>query len=83
MAGPSATVDVNSTVATTNWLPEGLHYLLPPQVQPNMKKLGLAVAGHSRGGKAAFALVLEKAATSLKFSALIGIDPVDGLGKGL
>jgi chlorophyllase len=69
------------TVATTNWLPEGLHYLLPPQVQPNMKKLGLA--GHSRGGKAAFALVLEKAATSLKFSALIGIDPVDGLGKGL
>ncbi|XP_062161714.1 chlorophyllase-2-like isoform X4 [Alnus glutinosa] len=80
VAGPSATVDIDSTVATTNWLLEGLHYLLPPQVQPNMKKLGLA--GHSRGGKAAFALVLEKAATSLKFSALIGIDPVDGLGKG-
>jgi chlorophyllase len=81
LAGPNANVDINSTVATTNWISEGLHYLLPSHVQPNMRKLGLA--GHSRGGKAAFALVVEKAATSLKFSALIGIDPVDGICRGL
>jgi chlorophyllase len=80
VAGPDATDDIKSTVATTNWLSEGLHYLLPPHVQPNITKLGLA--GHSRGGKAAFAVALEKAATSLKFSALIGIDPVDGMDKG-
>ena len=80
MAGPDITDEIKSTAATTNWLSEGLHYLLPPNVQPNIKKLGLA--GHSRGGKCAFALALEKAATSLKFSALIGIDPVDGMDKG-
>ncbi|XP_059447118.1 chlorophyllase-2 [Corylus avellana] len=80
VAGPDATDDIKSTVATTNWLSEGLHYLLPPHVQPNITKLGLA--GHSRGGKAAFAVALGKAATSLKFSALIGIDPVDGMDKG-
>ncbi|XP_062150065.1 chlorophyllase-2 [Alnus glutinosa] len=80
LAGPDATDDIKSTVATANWLSEGLHYLLPPHVQPNLRKLGLA--GHSRGGKTAFAVALEKAATSLNFSALIGIDPVDGMDKG-
>jgi chlorophyllase len=80
VAGPDATDDIKSTVATANWLSEGLHYLLPPHVQPNLRKLGLA--GHSRGGKTAFAVALEKAATSLNFSALIGIDPVDGMDKG-
>nr|WAU86936.1 birch protein [Betula platyphylla] len=80
VAGPDATDDIKSTVATTNWLSEGLLYLLPPDVQPNIRKLGLA--GHSRGGKTAFAVALEKASTSLKFSALIGIDPVDGTDKG-
>jgi chlorophyllase len=80
MAGTDATVDINSAAETTNWLPQGLHYLLPPLVQPNMRKLGLA--GHSRGGKAAFALALKRAATSLKFCALIGVDPVDGLPNG-
>ncbi|KAK4357143.1 hypothetical protein RND71_022753 [Anisodus tanguticus] len=42
-------------------------------------------ADHSRGGKAAFALALGKVAnvsTKLKFSALIGIDPVDDIDKG-
>lgn len=80
MAGPDTTDEIKSTAAITNWLSEGLHYLLPPHVQPNINKLGLA--GHSRGGKVAFALALDKEATSLKFSALIGIDPVDGMDKG-
>ncbi|XP_055813559.1 chlorophyllase-2-like [Solanum dulcamara] len=81
--GADTTKEIKSTAEITNWLPEGLHHFLPSQVEPNLKKL--ALAGHSRGGKAAFGLALGKVAnvsTKLKFSALIGIDPVDGMHKG-
>jgi chlorophyllase len=55
--------------------------ILPPHVQPNLTKL--SIAGHSRGGKVAFALALGKVASSpLEISALIGIDPVDGMDMG-
>ncbi|EOY05782.1 hypothetical protein QUC31_016603 [Theobroma cacao] len=81
VAGADATDEIKSTAAITSWLSkEVLQGLLPPYVQPNLSKLGLA--GHSRGGKVAFALALEKAMTTLKFSALIGVDPVDGMDKG-
>ncbi|KAF9673759.1 hypothetical protein SADUNF_Sadunf10G0057400 [Salix dunnii] len=80
VAGQDSSDEIKSVTATTNWLSEGLHHLLPPHVKPNLSKLGLA--GHSRGGKTAFASALEKAATTLKFSALIGVDPVDGMDKG-
>lgn len=80
MAGPDSTDEIKSTAAITNWLSEGLQGFLPANVRPNLSKLGLA--GHSRGGKTAFGLALRKAATKLKFSALIGIDPVDGMDKG-
>ncbi|KAK3190118.1 hypothetical protein Dsin_029679 [Dipteronia sinensis] len=81
VAGADSTGEIKSAAATTNWLSEGgLRDVLPPNVHPNLSKLGLA--GHSRGGKTAFALALTKAATTLKFSALIGIDPVDGMDKG-
>ncbi|XP_031278169.1 chlorophyllase-2, chloroplastic [Pistacia vera] len=80
VAGADATGEIKSAAATTNWLSEGLHGLLPPNVKANLSKLGLA--GHSRGGKTAFALALMKASTTLKFLALIGVDPVDGMDKG-
>ncbi|KAK6254897.1 hypothetical protein SCA6_016202 [Theobroma cacao] len=81
VAGADATDEIKSTAAITSWLSKKvLQGLLPPYVQPNLSKLGLA--GHSRGGKVAFALALEKAMTTLKFSALIGVDPVDGMDKG-
>ncbi|KAL3507788.1 hypothetical protein ACH5RR_033170 [Cinchona calisaya] len=80
MAGPDATEEINATAEIANWLSEGIQNLLPSKVQPNLAKL--ALAGHSRGGKVAFAVALGKAVTSLKFSALIGIDPVDGPEKG-
>ncbi|KAI6683618.1 hypothetical protein NL676_029531 [Syzygium grande] len=82
VAGPDTTDEINSAAATTNWLHRGLAGLLPPQVRPNLAKL--AVAGHSRGGKAAFGLALGKPPTQLvlPFSALLGIDPVDGMDKG-
>ncbi|KAE8686267.1 DNA-directed RNA polymerase III subunit RPC9 [Hibiscus syriacus] len=41
-----------------------------------------AAITNCRGGKVAFALALQKAMTTLKFSALIGVDPVDGMDKG-
>ncbi|XP_022748971.1 chlorophyllase-2, chloroplastic-like [Durio zibethinus] len=81
VAGPDATDEIKSTAAITNWLSNGaLQALLPLDVKPNLSKLGLA--GHSRGGKVAFALALQKAMTTLKFTALIGVDPVDGMDKG-
>ncbi|KAG9129727.1 hypothetical protein Leryth_015436 [Lithospermum erythrorhizon] len=80
VAGPDTTEEIKATAAITNWLSEGLPKFLPLNVQPDLKRL--ALAGHSRGGKVAFALALRKSDTSLKFSALIGVDPVDGMDKG-
>ncbi|KAI8566304.1 hypothetical protein RHMOL_Rhmol02G0030100 [Rhododendron molle] len=82
VAGPDTTDEIKSAAAVTNWFSEGLNKVLPTNVWPNLSKI--ALSGHSRGGKAAFSLALGKTATlkSLKFSALIGIDPVDGMDKG-
>ncbi|KAL5975511.1 Chlorophyllase-2 [Asimina triloba] len=79
-AGPDSTDEIKSAAAITNWLSDGLQHVLPKHVHPNLSKL--ALAGHSRGGKVAFALALGHAKTSLKFSAIIGVDPVDGMDKG-
>lgn len=48
------------------------------QWRPNLSKLTLA--GHSRGGKTAFCMLLGLADSplSIQFSGLIGIDPVAG-----
>ncbi|KAI3811399.1 hypothetical protein L1987_21120 [Smallanthus sonchifolius] len=80
--GQDATTEIKYVAEITNWLEEGLPKFLPPQVNADMTKLVLA--GHNRGGKVAFALALNKLKTELKlkFSALIGIDPVDGMDKG-
>lgn len=82
VAGPDTSDEIHSAAAITNWLSEGLCKVLPPNITPNFSKL--ALAGHSRGGKTAFALALKKLniTTNLKFSALIGVDPVDGMDKG-
>ncbi|XP_042516480.1 chlorophyllase-2 [Macadamia integrifolia] len=80
VAGPDTSEEIKAAAAITDWLSAGLQYVLPPDVRPSLTKLGLA--GHSRGGKAAFALALGYTTTSLKFSALMGIDPVDGMDKG-
>ncbi|KAL0348896.1 UNVERIFIED_CONTAM: Chlorophyllase-2, chloroplastic [Sesamum angustifolium] len=77
VAGADATEEIKITAEISSWLSQGLAHFLPPHVEPNLSKLGLA--GHSRGGKVAFALALTK---SLKLSALIGIDPVDGMDIG-
>ncbi|KVI11785.1 Chlorophyllase [Cynara cardunculus var. scolymus] len=80
--GSDATEEIEDVVAISNWLPEGLQKFLPSGVHADLKKLGLA--GHNKGGKEAFAIALNKFHTklNLKFSALIGIDPVDGTEVG-
>ncbi|KAG4991970.1 chlorophyllase-1-like isoform X2 [Glycine soja] len=60
-----------------DWLAEeGLQPLLPENVEAKLDKLVLS--GHSKGGKTVFAVALGYAKTNLKFSALVGIDPVAG-----
>lgn len=80
VAGPDSEEEIRNVAAITDWLVDGLNSVLPQGVTPNLHKLVLA--GHSRGGKVAFALALRHAQTKLKFSAVIGIDPVDGMDKG-
>ncbi|KAF3975225.1 hypothetical protein CMV_001497 [Castanea mollissima] len=71
--------EIESAAKVTDWLSSGLQPQLPENVEANLQKL--ALAGHSRGGKAAFALALGYAKTSLKFSVLLSIDPVAGCTK--
>ncbi|KAK6164180.1 hypothetical protein DH2020_001044 [Rehmannia glutinosa] len=68
--------EIKTAAKVTNWLPKGLPISLPQNVKPNLSKL--ALMGHSRGGKTAFALALghDHEPTSLKFKALLGLDPV-------
>ena len=61
----TGTEEIHSAAAVTNWLSTGLQSVLPENVQADLHKL--ALSGHSRGGKAAFALALGHAQTSLKF----------------
>ncbi|KAJ7962526.1 Chlorophyllase [Quillaja saponaria] len=77
ISGPD---EVNYAAKVTDWLSEGLQSLLPEKVEANLLKL--ALLGHSRGGKTAFALALGHAQTKSKFSVLLGIDPVAGATKG-
>ncbi|CAN6270832.1 unnamed protein product, partial [Urochloa humidicola] len=83
--------DIDTTKKITNWLAdpeEGLLHALKknpnkfPGVEPDLTKL--ALAGHSRGGHTTFATALglgtSKEQLKLSFSALIGVDPVAGIG---
>ncbi|KAL8150512.1 hypothetical protein V2J09_020320 [Rumex salicifolius] len=74
-----STGDIKAAAAITFWLATGvLEKILPPNLTADVTNR-FAVAGHSRGGKDAFGLALGIAASSsLRLSALIGIDPVAG-----
>ncbi|CAN6356667.1 unnamed protein product [Urochloa humidicola] len=77
----SSEKDIATASKVAVWLPEGLLSVLPEGVKPDVSKL--ALAGHSRGAHTAFSLALGYGKTNngLKFSALIGIDPVAGQDK--
>ncbi|CAN6561257.1 unnamed protein product [Malus baccata var. baccata] len=67
---PCGPEEVESGAKVINWLPKGLQPLLPENVVADFTKF--ALAGHSRGGKTAFAIAL---------GLLIGIDPVAGANR--
>ncbi|KAH7669510.1 Chlorophyllase protein [Dioscorea alata] len=76
---PCSTGDITGAAKVTDWLAGNLQALLPTGVEANLQEL--ALAGHSRGGHAAFSLILGSTKTTLQFSALIGVDPVAGPSK--
>ncbi|KAF7804723.1 chlorophyllase-1 [Senna tora] len=71
--------EVKAAGEVADWIAQKLETVLPENVKPNLDEF--VMAGHSRGGKAAFAVALGYAQTKLKISALVGIDPVAGTGK--
>ncbi|MCO5579231.1 hypothetical protein L7F22_033085 [Adiantum nelumboides] len=79
------TKEIEETASVATWIPKSLEVLLNAAV-PNVDVVPdtskLVMAGHSRGGKIAFAMALGKTtATELpSFSALVTLDPVDGTG---
>lgn len=80
-ANSNCTVEIEETAKVANWVSKSLAVVLNSaasslDVVPDMSKL--VMAGHSRGGKIAFAMVLGMASTEVpSFSALITLDPVD------
>ncbi|XP_073054926.1 chlorophyllase-1-like [Primulina eburnea] len=68
--------EIKTATKVTNWLSSGLKVILPENLKPDLSRL--ALLGHSRGGKTAFSLALSQDITSLKFKALLGMDPVAG-----
>lgn len=77
---PTGMREIESAAKVADWLQSGLPSVLPRNIEANLAKL--ALAGHSRGGKTAFALALGYAKTNQKFYALVGIDPVAGSTRG-
>ncbi|GER46058.1 chlorophyllase 1 [Striga asiatica] len=81
--------EVKQASQVTNWLSTGLPLVLPKSVDGDIEKL--ALSGHSRGGKSAFALALgenfdkksHKNTPNPTFKALIGVDPVAGSSPSL
>lgn len=78
----SQSQEVKNARKIAEWTSNNLESILPEKVRPDLLKV--AVSGHSRGGKTVFALALgyggssSSSSTPLKFSALLGIDPVAG-----
>lgn len=80
MPGPC---EVKFAGKVVDWIAEGLqaqlNSIVGEYIQAQLETLVLA--GHSKGGKTAFAVALGHAKTKLNYSALIGIDPVEGASK--
>ncbi|CAN0898429.1 CLH1 [Linum grandiflorum] len=79
---PCELEEIDYLAQVIRWLPTGLSSILLDDVVPDFDHL--AIGGHSRGGKSAFALALGYARRpddDFTISALVGIDPVAGGSK--
>ncbi|KAI4301217.1 hypothetical protein L6164_034517 [Bauhinia variegata] len=72
-------VEVKCAGNVADWIAQNLQSVLPGNVKANLEQF--VIAGHSRGGKIAFAVALGHAQNKLKPSVLIGIDPVEGFSN--
>ncbi|BBN19408.1 chlorophyllase [Marchantia polymorpha subsp. ruderalis] len=78
-----ATGEIAMAASVLTWIPNNLAALLESEmqtsnlsIQPDLNKIVLS--GHSKGGKVAFGLATGVCKTSVQFSAIAGLDPVDG-----
>lgn len=71
--------EVKCAGKVADWIADKLQSVLPDGVKAKTEQF--VVAGHSRGGKAAFAVALGYAKINLKISALVSVDPVAGITK--
>lgn len=81
IAGSDATGEIEDAVAILNWMPTGLVAAMPEALckhRPNFKRV--ALVGHSRGGKVVFGLALGVRKSMHQYAAIVGLDPVDGMG---
>lgn len=83
ISGSDAMVEIEEAAAILNWMPTGLIPAMPARMgshRPNFEKV--ALVGHSRGGKVVFGLGLGVRKSVHQYSAIVGLDPVDGMGVG-
>ena len=73
LGNPTAAEEASAAAQLLDWLPGGLPTVL--DYTPALDRVGLA--GHSRGGKVAWAVLVADASRAM---AIAGIDPVDGTG---
>ena len=73
---PTAAEEAATVAQLLDWLPGGLPVVL--DYTPALDRVGLA--GHSRGGKVAWGVLVADASRAM---AIAGIDPVDGTGGPL
>jgi chlorophyllase len=80
-SGSDTTDEICAAASIIDWFPGGLPEALSKRVKsvlPDLDKV--ALVGHSRGGKVVFGLATGVCKTAVKFSAIAGLDPVDGMG---
>ena len=76
--------EINDTRGILSWLPTGLGPALRPWTAARPDFTKIALVGHSRGGKVVFGVALNVTNSSVSvpgFSAVVGLDPVDGAGR--
>lgn len=73
LGNPTAASEAERAAKILTWIPERLHEVIGFDVRADR----IGIAGHSRGGKVAWLLVV---ADPSRLLAIAGIDPVDGAG---
>jgi chlorophyllase len=83
VSGSDATVEIEEAVAILEWMPAGLIGAMPERFGRHRADFGrVALVGHSRGGKVVFGLGFGVRKSVHRYSAIVGLDPVDGTGVG-